>query len=173
VTQRPDSILNTRKIFDKEGHAQFVTFSCYRRRRILDADRPKRIVISYLNAQLRRQDGRCLGFVVMPDHVHAIVWFPLGNQLSRFMQQWKRLTSFAIKKHLKTERRAYSHFLDPADPVWQQKYYSFSIHSEEKLAYMHLNPVRAGMVGDACDWSYSSARWYLAGESVGVRIGFA
>ncbi|MEX0701803.1 MAG: hypothetical protein WD069_06875 [Planctomycetales bacterium] len=34
-----------RRIDDSEGHAQFVTFSCYRRRRLLDDDRCKRIVI--------------------------------------------------------------------------------------------------------------------------------
>jgi putative transposase len=92
------------------------------------------------------------------------------------MQQWKRLTSFEIRKHLRTERKAYFHFLDPADPVWQRKYYSFNIRSEkklfEKLAYMHKNPIKAGLVEDACDWPYSSARWYAEGKSVGVAIGF-
>ena len=169
-------MMTTREIFDKEGYAHFVTFSCYRRRNILDADRPRQIVISFLDSQLRRQDSRCLGFVIMPDHVHAVIWFPLSNQLSRFIQQWKRLTSFEIRKHLKTERDAYSHFLDPTDPVWQRKYYCFDIYSEkklsEKLAYMHENPVRAGLVENAWEWPYSSARWYSEVNIVGVAIGF-
>jgi putative transposase len=56
-----------RRIYDSEGHAQFVTFSCYRRRRLLDDDRCKRIVIGTLGAELAKRNGVCIGFVVMPD----------------------------------------------------------------------------------------------------------
>ena len=41
---------------------------------------------------------------------------------------------------------------------------------EEKLEYMHLNPVRAGFVKRAVDWGWSSARWYLEGQSVGLPM---
>ena len=60
---------------DDQLHAHFVTFSCYRRRRLLDHDRAKRILLGVLNSQLASRDATCVGFVVMPDHVHAIVWF--------------------------------------------------------------------------------------------------
>ncbi len=73
----------TKRTFDREGHAHFVTFSCYRRRRLLDHDRAKKVVLGVLNSQLTRQDGRCVGFVVMPDHVHAIIWFPMNLGFAR------------------------------------------------------------------------------------------
>jgi putative transposase len=41
---------------------------------------------------------------------------------------------------------------------------------EEKLDYMHLNPVRRGLVLRAVDWKWSSARWYLQRKSVGIKI---
>jgi putative transposase len=57
---------------------------------------------------------------------------------------------------------------------WQPKYYAFEICSqskiEEKLVYMHENPVRAGLVERAIGWNWSSARWYELGKSVGVPI---
>ncbi len=60
------------------------------------------------------------------------------------------------------------------DPVWQPKCYPFNLFSEkkalEKLAYMHSNPVRAGLVEHACQWRWSSARYYELGESVGVPL---
>ena len=40
----------------------------------------------------------------------------------------------------------------------------------EKLTYMHENPVRAGLAAQACDWAFSSARYYEQGRSVGVPI---
>ncbi len=76
-----------RKIYDRERHAHFVTFSCYRRRRLMDDDRAKRIVLGTLHAQLRRLAGQWVGFVVMPDHVQAIVWFAEQGQLSECMKQ--------------------------------------------------------------------------------------
>ena len=41
-----------RRVYDDEGHAQFVTFSCYRRRRLLDDDRGRQVVVSVLGEEL-------------------------------------------------------------------------------------------------------------------------
>ena len=62
----------------------------------------------------------------------------------------------------------------PADRFWQPKYYSFEIYGQakllEKLKYIHENPVRHGLVEQAIDWKWSSARWYEWRSSVGVPI---
>ena len=76
-----------RKVFDLGGHAHFVTFSCYRRRRLLDDGRARGIVVHFLSDQLRRSGGACIGFVIMTDHVHALVHFKEPGSLSQFMQQ--------------------------------------------------------------------------------------
>ena len=48
--------------------------------------------------------------------------------------------------------------------------YDRNIHTEneleEKIVYIHENPVRRGLVLQATDWRWSSARWYA-----GVRTG--
>src|SRR3954464_824099 len=98
----------TKRVYDREGHAHFVTFSCFRRRRLLDHDRAKRIVLGVLNSQLASHRGRCVGFVVMPDHVHAFVRFPEPDQLSHFMTPWKQLSSVRIKEFLRKELPGYS-----------------------------------------------------------------
>jgi putative transposase len=165
--------MGKRRIYDQERHAHFVTFSCYRRRRLLDDDRAKRILLGTFNAQLRRFSGRCIGFVVMPNHVHAIVWFPRTGCLSEFMKQWKRTSSLRIRQLFDCTLKAYGQSIANS-AVWQAKYYSFNLFSsakiEEKLNYMHLNPVRAGLVNDAGDWRWSSARYYQFGRSVGVKV---
>lgn len=65
-----------RRIYDHLNHIHFVTFSCYRRRRLLQQDQAKRIVIGQLGSWLAKREGLCLGFVIMLDHVHALIWFP-------------------------------------------------------------------------------------------------
>jgi putative transposase len=90
-----------RRVYDDEKHIHFVTFSCYRRRKYLEVDPAKRMVIGQLGSKLANRDGRCPGFVVMSDH---------GSN------------------------------------IWSRK------KVEEKLDYMHMNPVRAGLVDRAVDW---------------------
>jgi putative transposase len=165
-----------RRIYDREGRAHFVTFSCYRRRKLLDHDRAKKVVLGVLNSQLAQQDGRCIGFVIMPDHVHAIVWFSAPDQLGRFMKQWKQRSSVQIKRLLRASLVAYGESFDLDEPTWQARFYDFNLFSatkiEEKLEYMHQNPVRAGLVSRACQWPWSSARYYEQGRTVGVPVGW-
>ena len=163
-----------RHIYDQESHAHFVTFSCFRRRRLLDHDHCKKLVIDVLSSQLERQSGECLGFVIMPDHVHAMIYFTEVGQISLFMKQWKQRSSFHIKQFLKRGQFRYAETFDLRDPVWQARYYDFNVYSEkkmnEKLEYMHANPVRARLVTAAGDWVFSSARFHDKGESVDVPI---
>ncbi len=90
--------MNPRRDYDRDGDAHFVTFSCYHRRRLLDHDDAKQVVVDLLNDQLGRQRGRCVGFVIIPDHVHAIIWFPMPDQLSHFLKQWNQRSSVVIKR---------------------------------------------------------------------------
>lgn len=163
-----------RRVFDDDLCAHFVTFTCYRRRRLLDHDHCKRIVIGTLGSQLKFQTAICVGFVVMPDHVHALVCFPQPRQLSFFMKQWKQRSSVQIKKFIRTSLQNYAATIDLAEPVWQPRYYPFHVFSEtkleEKLNYMHNNPVTAGLVERADDWTWSSAKYYLQNRSVGVPL---
>jgi putative transposase len=153
-----------------------VTFSCYRRRRLLDDDQAKGVVIHFLAVQLTNQQRSCLGFVVMPDHVLALVWFGGKARLNLFTNQWKRRSSMQLKQLYRDCLPAYSATVDLHGPMWQPKYYVFNVYSErkakEKLDYMHNNPVKSGLVQHAQDWPYGSVRWYLMRKSVGVPISY-
>jgi putative transposase len=163
-----------RRVCDDQRFAHFLTLSCDRRRRLLDHDQPKRVVLGVLNEQLDLLSARCTGFVVMPDHVHAVVWFPETGQLSRFVHGWKRRSSLTIRAWYRALPARYFAEAEMGDRFWQPKYDAFSIFSrrklEEKLAYMHINPVRAGLVARCTDWPWSSARWNEWGRSVGVPL---
>ena len=91
-----------RRVYDDEKHIHFVTFSCYKRRRYLHTDFAKRIVIGQLGSRLAHHQGICLGYVIMPDHVHALIWFPEVRQLSPFMNKWKDQISRHLKELFRT-----------------------------------------------------------------------
>jgi putative transposase len=167
-------IMADRRVFDTQRHVHFVTFSCYKRRRYLKTDMAKRIVIGHLGSRLKWQNGLCLGYVIMPDHAHTLIWFHETGQLSLFMNKWKDQTSQSLKELFRTRFPQYWSEVNETDPVWQPRYYGFNVWSrkkvEEKLNYMHANPVRAGLVESPAQWPWSSARWYLEGRTVGLPI---
>ena len=163
-----------RLIIDDRLYAHFVTFSVFRNRRLLDLDHPKRILLGVLNEELTQHKASCIGFVVMPEHVHAVIWFPVPGRLSGFMHGWKRKSSYHIRAWYRQAATQYFEGFGEGERFWQPKYHSFEIYEprklEEKLDYMHANPVRRGLVERATDWKWSSARWYAWRKSVGVPI---
>lgn len=169
-----DSAMPFRKIYDQEQQAQFVTFSCYRRRRILENPVMRDVLLEILAEKLSQYQGICSGYVIMPDHVHAIVWFQQPGELSRFMKSWKQTSSLKLKPKLRGLCPKFTATFSTKDPFWQAKYYPFNLYSQqkakEKLNYMHLNPVKAGLVANAVDWKSSSARYYLLDEPSAVPL---
>ena len=57
---------------------------------------------------------------------------------------------------------------------WLTRYHDFNVFStrkrEEKLTYIHQNPVSRGLVEKAEDWRWSSFRHYALGEVGTVEI---
>ena len=53
-------------------------------------------------------------------------------------------------------------------PLWQKRYYDRNVRNYReftvKLRYLHRNPVRRGLIGDAADWKWSSFRHYVFRE---------
>jgi putative transposase len=90
-------------------------------------------------------------FVVMPDHVHLIVT-PQGVTIERAVGFIKG---------------GFSHRLASNFPVWQRGFTDHRIRDAEDMEvrrrYLHMNPVRAGLVTAAEEYRYSSA-YRRAGE---------
>jgi putative transposase len=110
----------------------------------------------------------------MPNHVHAIVWFGNPGSLGPFMKNWKQTTSLRLKRVLRGVAPHYAATFPQTEPFWQAKYYPFNLFTArkalEKLDYMHLNPVRAGLATRPVDWRWSSAAYYDRGIDVGIPL---
>ena len=125
-----------RRVFDEPGHAHFLTFSCAARRQLLNQDRCKRIVIHHLEAVRAEYDGLCFGFVMMPEHVHALVRFRETGQLSLFKQEWKRRSSISLFDYFEQAGNPIVEHLIRADGthrIWTPKQYDFNVFTHEKV----------------------------------------
>jgi len=101
------------------------------------------------------QRYRLLAWVVMPNHVH-VVFEPINNwSIAKIVATWKKFTAREIYDHRRRIGDA------SRMPVWQQEYWDRYIrdqkHLEREIAYIHSNPVKAGLAASAESWPWSSA----------------
>ena len=107
-----------------------------------------------LMADWCREEGvEIWGYCLMPNHVHLIA-VPAAEQSLRraFGEAHRRYTR---RINFREKWRGY---------LWQGRFASFVMDEPYLLAaarYVELNPVRAGLVADAGEWPWSSARPHL------------
>jgi putative transposase len=92
---------------------------------------------------------RLCGYVLMPDHWHALLGVPHPLTISRAVQDVKWISARSLNRRRHTR-----------GPVWQHQFWDrFVRHQQElseRLAYMHLNPVRRRIVDRPEQWRWSS-----------------
>lgn len=99
-----------------------------------------------------RTPMRLLSYCLMPNHFHFVLWPICDGDLSKWMQ-------WLMTAHV---RRYHRHY-DSSGHVWQGRFKSFPIQTDEHLLtvmrYVERNPVRAKSVPVrvAQNWNWSSA----------------
>ena len=128
----------------------FVTTITAQRRPIFRRETTANLLIETLAHY--RDEGKFLlhEFVIMPDHIHALLTPALEISLERAMQFLKGGFSFRLKAH---------------GPVWQASFSNHRVRDiedyENHRAYIRLNPVRAHLGETAEAYRYSSAAGVL------------
>ena len=147
--------------FQQARCLHFITFSCYRRAPLVATPQAGRIFEQTLERVRQWYGLYVTGYVIMPEHVHLLVSEPERGRLSVALQMLKQVTSHRLKR-------------SAAAAFWQARYYDFNIWNDhkqtEKLDYMHLNPVKRGLVTRPEQWPWSSFRHYASGVEGIVEI---
>jgi putative transposase len=95
---------------------------------------------------------RILGYVLMPNHFHLVLWPHGDGDLSRWMQ-------WLLTSHVRRYHRHYH----GSGHVWQGRFKAFPIEQDEHLLavlrYVERNPLRANLVERAEAWAWSSLSW--------------
>src|SRR5690348_16303689 len=109
----------------------------------------------------RRYVFDVIGYVVMPEHFHLLISEPKRGDPSIVMKVLKQTVS---RKLLSSNG---THFCQP-------RFYDFNVFSEkkqnEKINYMHNNPVKRGLVSSPAEWGWSSYRAYALRERGSVNM---
>ena len=120
--------------------------------------------------RMRKKHGFLLtAWVFLPDHWHAIIHPPYPLTISTALKSVKTSSLIGIN----VRRRE-------AGELWQERFFDRTLRTvreyHEKVEYLHLNPVRRGLVQRPEHWKWSSMREYagVSGEDqerfCGLRI---
>lgn len=100
---------------------------------------------------------RILGYCLMPNHWHLLLWPRADGDLAAFMQ---RLTITHVRRWLE-----FRHMVGTGS-VYQGRFKSFPVEADEHLCtvlrYIERNPLRAKLVRRAENWRWSSLRQRLS-----------
>ncbi len=84
-------------------------------------------------------------FLLMPDHVHALLSVPMESALKSTISQWKGFQTKAV------------------GVTWQSGFFDHRLRTDEsaneKVHYILNNPVRARLVSRPEDWPHAWVQW--------------
>ena len=172
------------KHYHEPGDFHELTFSCYGRLPLLTNNTWQSYLARAIDDAIQAQRFKLVAFVFMPEHVHLLVVPKLvGTKVDKLLFAIKRPFSYRVKTRLADQRDPlYERLTVHQRPgkktfrFWQEgPGYDRNIRREEALQasidYIHLNPVRRGLVEKATDYLWSSARWYATdGKSHDDRL---
>jgi putative transposase len=129
------------------NHLHYITTSTYRRARVFDSERFKRRFVSTW-AELRGELGfRIVGYVLMPEHFHVLLWPSELANPSQIMQKLEERTAKFILRSLREKAESawcqgmLRAFTLPATVhhhahrrVWQRRFYDMNIWSDKKVS---------------------------------------
>ena len=163
--------------------AYFVTFTIVEWLTVLANVQGKEIIIDSLKHYQQSRGLTIYAYCLMPNHVHLIAQSNGKEYLSAVLRDLKKQTAKTITKKLESSdnnesQKALEIFASEGRrlkriskyKVWQDGNRPILLYSnkfiQQKIDYIHSNPVKAGLVVNPEDYLYSSARNYAGLTSV-------
>jgi REP element-mobilizing transposase RayT len=136
------------------------------------------VVVACLDFCIRDKAMVLYGYVIISNHIYMIVQ-SCDSDLSGLLRDFKKFTASKILEKIKSDPESRREWMlerfklgtvgDSRNKNYQ--FWQYGNHPEEiysnkfmwsKLDYIHLNPVRAGIVAKASHYIYSSASNYVS-----------
>ena len=151
----------------------FFTSVAHDRLPVFQTDKLKKIMADALNEARTSGQFSIFAYVIMPDHNHIItdnarepsetLRFLNGISAKRILDHLKSIGGPSLEKlKMFEKKRGYKY------SVWEHHSDTLLVTSEsvflQKVNYIHLNPVKAGLVEHPDDYLYSSSRIWTRTE---------
>jgi putative transposase len=137
----------------REG-TYFITASTWEKMSILQSERMASLFMDVLNHYRTAGKYRLHEFVVMTNHFHLLITPTPPVSLEKAVQFIKGGFSYRAKKELRVQGE-----------IWQTSFYDRRVRDANEYLrfrhYIHMNPVRRGLVTGPEEFRYSSANLKL------------
>ena len=160
----------------------FVTTTVIDFLRVFTRDKYFDILVEALDICREKYRFKLVAYVFMPSRLHVIIWPSGEGTVSAIMRDFKKFTSKRMKDQLMRDtsellphfQRAPVGYKGQEFKLWMDRFDNVAIASpdvlETKIAYIHDNPVRAGLVKTSVEWKYSSARNYFLNDHSVIQV---
>ncbi len=103
-------------------------------------------------------------WVVLPEHLHCVLTLPPGD--SDFSLRWRLIKSAFSRALPREERISATRQKYGERGIWQRHYWEHLIRDEldfqRHVDYVHVNPLKHGLVKRVRGWPYSTFRHHVA-----------
>ena len=161
------------KILNQEG-LFFVTSTIVEWLPVFNSDKYYSILIEAIRFSQIEKNLKLYAYVLLDNHFHLIV---TGDDLTNIFKSIKGYTAKEIIKQLRLDQNdeflnhfrinKQKHKVKSEFQVWQESFHPQEILTDsifqQKIDYIHMNPVRRGLVKEPEEWKYSSAGYFAAG----------
>jgi len=148
---------------------EFFTATCLNWQPLLHFKERKQIILDSLTFLVNDKRIWLYGYVVMPNHIH-ILWSKQSEWIDKNVQQhFTKFTAQQLKFSLQSspaELETYKSMQsDRQYQFWERRPHIATMYNrtvfEQKLDYIHNNPVKAGLSDLPENYEFSSAGFYL------------
>lgn len=149
------------------GGTYFFTVVTHQRRAFLTEDLARDCLRDAIRTVRLARPFSLDAIVLLPDHLHAIWTLPDGDH--DFSTRWRLINRRFTKLYLSaggdesvcSESRA-----DKKERgLWQRRFFEHVVRDEDDLKrcadYLHVNPLKHGLVDRVADWPWSSFHRYV------------
>jgi len=156
-----------RYIRNYEGSVYFFTVVTHSRRPILTTALGRRCLKAAFQQVRTRHPFEIIAIVLLPDHLHTVWKLPPGD--SDYSTRWRLIKTAFTKLWLQEEGAE-----GPVDAsrmgkhersIWQRRFFEHTCRDEADvercIQYIHVNPLKHGLVERVVDWPWSSFHRYV------------
>lgn len=150
-----------------EGGAYFFTVVTEERRRWLCDDLARDCLRDAIRVIRKRRPFRIDAIVLLPDHLHTVWTLPAGD--SDYSTRWrlikKRFTTAYLQAGGIEAAANASRQAKGERSLWQRRFFEHTVRDEPDMKrcidYVHVNPLKHGLVDRVIDWPWSSFHRYV------------
>lgn len=150
------------KVYGK-GHLHFITCRFFEGNQRFAVAKHRDLFAQLLEELRAKFHFQVVGYALMPDHFDLLMTEPANVTVDNLIDTLR-----------KRYGRRYNNSARSTDQVWETRYQDLHVHDpariQERLRFMHEEPVKAGLVKEPSEWDWSSARFY-AGKDTGRDVG--